>query len=335
MARSRVRSRDCPHPAARRRVVDVGRVHGAERLWRGVARRARRVRRGGHPRGARGRRRRAPSLGRHRRGRPAPRRARGGARALRRGRPRARRRPRDLARRRLTARPRIPRAVPARGARGVVRGGDARRRPRVRPRRVPRRLGARRRRGDRAPRRAPRLPRPRPGRGDVRRRRRQIAPGIKPRRRRRRRPALAPRPLPRRRRRRRRAAAAKSSRRAAPADRVGSHPLDPLWFGGAWGAVSGAWLGAIPTPLDWDRPWQRWPVAPVIGASVGFVAATWAAVVFSLAAATNRRRLSDGGDEANGRRGSKAGERGEGPEAKMSSASRGDARMRRGTTRGG
>ena len=129
--------------------------------------------------------------------------------------------------------------------------------------------------------------------------------------------------------------AAASSRRAAPADRVGSHPLDPLWFGGAWGAVSGAWLGAIPTPLDWDRPWQRWPVAPVVGASVGFVAATWAAVVFSLAAATNRRRLSDGGDEANGRRGSKVGERGEGPEAKMPSASRGDARMRRGTTRGG
>jgi hypothetical protein len=94
-------------------------------------------------------------------------------------------------------------------------------------------------------------------------------------------------------------------------------------------------LGAIPTPLDWDRPWQRWPVAPVVGASVGFVAATWAAVFFSLAAATNRRRLSDGGDEANGRRGSKAGERGEGPEAKMPSASRGDARMRRGTTRGG
>ena len=130
-------------------------------------------------------------------------------------------------------------------------------------------------------------------------------------------------------------AAAKSSRRAAPADRVGSHPLDPLWFGGAWGAVSGAWLGAIPTPLDWDRPWQRWPVAPVVCASIGFVAATWAAVFFSLAAATNPRRLSDGGDEANGARGSKAGERGEGPEAKMWSASRGDARMRRGTTRGG
>jgi phosphatidylinositol glycan class F len=26
----------------------------------------------------------------------------------------------------------------------------------------------------------------------------------------------------------------------------------------------GAWLGAIVIPLDWDRPWQNWPL-PIIG----------------------------------------------------------------------
>ena len=33
----------------------------------------------------------------------------------------------------------------------------------------------------------------------------------------------------------------------------------------AFGAVSGAWLGAIPIPLDWDRPWQVWPLTCVLG----------------------------------------------------------------------
>ena len=42
-------------------------------------------------------------------------------------------------------------------------------------------------------------------------------------------------------------------------------PVDFLWFGGAWGSLAGAWMGAIPIPLDWDRPWQRWPVTCVAG----------------------------------------------------------------------
>ena len=37
-------------------------------------------------------------------------------------------------------------------------------------------------------------------------------------------------------------------------------PLDEC-FGGLLGACAGAWLGAVPIPLDWDRDWQRWPVA--------------------------------------------------------------------------
>jgi len=33
----------------------------------------------------------------------------------------------------------------------------------------------------------------------------------------------------------------------------------------------GAWLGAFPIPLDWDRSWQTWPLTCVIGALFGEV----------------------------------------------------------------
>ncbi|CAK7565150.1 MAG: Glycosylphosphatidylinositol (GPI) anchor assembly protein [Sporothrix epigloea] len=39
--------------------------------------------------------------------------------------------------------------------------------------------------------------------------------------------------------------------------------------GGLWGACAGAWLGAIPIPLDWDRSWQQWPITVVVGIYVG------------------------------------------------------------------
>ncbi|XP_072023964.1 phosphatidylinositol-glycan biosynthesis class F protein-like [Amphiura filiformis] len=35
------------------------------------------------------------------------------------------------------------------------------------------------------------------------------------------------------------------------------------------GSLFGAWLGAVPIPLDWDRPWQIWPVSCSIGALWG------------------------------------------------------------------
>jgi len=38
----------------------------------------------------------------------------------------------------------------------------------------------------------------------------------------------------------------------------------------AMGATAGAWLGAIPIPLDWDRPWQAWPITLVYGAAAGY-----------------------------------------------------------------
>jgi phosphatidylinositol glycan class F len=39
----------------------------------------------------------------------------------------------------------------------------------------------------------------------------------------------------------------------------------------AYGAIVGAWLGALVIPLDWDRWWQEWPVSCMMGASCGSV----------------------------------------------------------------
>lgn len=47
-----------------------------------------------------------------------------------------------------------------------------------------------------------------------------------------------------------------------------SAPLDET-FGGLVGAVVGAWLGAVPIPLDWDREWQKWPVTILVGMYAG------------------------------------------------------------------
>jgi GPI ethanolamine phosphate transferase 2/3 subunit F len=43
----------------------------------------------------------------------------------------------------------------------------------------------------------------------------------------------------------------------------------PEWQLSAWGAALGSWIGALVIPLDWDRPWQRWPVSCVIMALAG------------------------------------------------------------------
>ncbi|KAK6906320.1 hypothetical protein I203_100305 [Kwoniella mangroviensis CBS 8507] len=37
------------------------------------------------------------------------------------------------------------------------------------------------------------------------------------------------------------------------------------------GTLSGAWCGAIPIPLDWDRPWQNYPLTPTVGSILGFI----------------------------------------------------------------
>ncbi|KAI9599243.1 GPI biosynthesis protein family Pig-F-domain-containing protein [Syncephalis fuscata] len=36
--------------------------------------------------------------------------------------------------------------------------------------------------------------------------------------------------------------------------------------------IVGAWIGGIVLPLDWDRPWQAWPIPSVVGATGGYTA---------------------------------------------------------------
>ncbi|KAL4991893.1 GPI biosynthesis protein family Pig-F-domain-containing protein [Aspergillus falconensis] len=48
-----------------------------------------------------------------------------------------------------------------------------------------------------------------------------------------------------------------------------ARPLDAVW-GGALGTCLGAWVGAVPIPLDWDRPWQAYPITILTGAYVGY-----------------------------------------------------------------
>ena len=48
----------------------------------------------------------------------------------------------------------------------------------------------------------------------------------------------------------------------------------------AWGACAGAWAGATPIPLDWNRAWQRWPVSVVRGLAFGHVLGIAVAMVY-------------------------------------------------------
>ncbi|CAF2109005.1 unnamed protein product [Brassica oleracea var. botrytis] len=39
----------------------------------------------------------------------------------------------------------------------------------------------------------------------------------------------------------------------------------------AYGATVGGWFGAWPMPLDWERPWQEWPICVCYGAIGGCI----------------------------------------------------------------
>lgn len=47
-------------------------------------------------------------------------------------------------------------------------------------------------------------------------------------------------------------------------------PFDEA-FGGLVGGCVGAWAGAVPIPLDWDREWQKWPITIMCGVYGGYV----------------------------------------------------------------
>ncbi|GJJ75197.1 GPI ethanolamine phosphate transferase 2/3 subunit F [Entomortierella parvispora] len=47
-------------------------------------------------------------------------------------------------------------------------------------------------------------------------------------------------------------------------------------------AIFGAWLGSIVIPLDWDRPWQAWPVPCVLGAFLFYMIGTVVGLIVSI-----------------------------------------------------
>uniref|UniRef100_A0A8C8RXZ9 Phosphatidylinositol glycan anchor biosynthesis class F n=1 Tax=Pelusios castaneus TaxID=367368 RepID=A0A8C8RXZ9_9SAUR len=54
-------------------------------------------------------------------------------------------------------------------------------------------------------------------------------------------------------------------------------------------SIVGAWLGAFPIPLDWDRPWQIWPISCSLGATFGYVAGL---IIAPLWIYWNRKKLT-------------------------------------------
>jgi len=47
------------------------------------------------------------------------------------------------------------------------------------------------------------------------------------------------------------------------------------------GTMVGCWCGCIPIALDWDRPWQAWPLTPSYGSVLGYVLGSLYALVVS------------------------------------------------------
>ncbi|SPN97458.1 related to Glycosylphosphatidylinositol anchor biosynthesis protein 11 [Cephalotrichum gorgonifer] len=74
-----------------------------------------------------------------------------------------------------------------------------------------------------------------------------------------------------------------------------SAPLDETSCG-FWGGIAGAWLGAVPIPLDWDRQWQRWPVTIVSGMVGGYVIGRIVGGVATFGAKSKGRGLGEKGD---------------------------------------
>ncbi|KIK68401.1 hypothetical protein GYMLUDRAFT_35812 [Collybiopsis luxurians FD-317 M1] len=58
-------------------------------------------------------------------------------------------------------------------------------------------------------------------------------------------------------------------------------PVERAMVYPAVGTIIGSWLGVIPIALDWDRPWQVWPLTPAYGALIGYITASMAALTVS------------------------------------------------------
>lgn len=48
------------------------------------------------------------------------------------------------------------------------------------------------------------------------------------------------------------------------------------------GTFVGAWIGAIPIALDWDRPWQSYPLTVAFASILGFIVGGFASWTHSV-----------------------------------------------------
>ncbi|KAF8064923.1 GPI biosynthesis protein family Pig-F-domain-containing protein [Lyophyllum atratum] len=55
-------------------------------------------------------------------------------------------------------------------------------------------------------------------------------------------------------------------------------PVERAFVYPAIGTALGCWAGVIPIALDWDRPWQAWPLTPAYGAILGYTCASLVAL---------------------------------------------------------
>ncbi|XP_020414423.1 uncharacterized protein LOC18781784 isoform X2 [Prunus persica] len=63
---------------------------------------------------------------------------------------------------------------------------------------------------------------------------------------------------------------------------IAMDPVDYMICIPAHGVIIGAWFGAFPMPLDWERPWQEWPICVSYGAIAGYLVAMVASFGFIL-----------------------------------------------------
>ncbi|XP_024023183.1 phosphatidylinositol-glycan biosynthesis class F protein isoform X3 [Morus notabilis] len=61
----------------------------------------------------------------------------------------------------------------------------------------------------------------------------------------------------------------------------------------AHGAIIGSWFGAWPMPLDWERPWQEWPICVSFGAIAGYLIGMVASFGFVLVRGILQHTKSD------------------------------------------
>jgi len=56
------------------------------------------------------------------------------------------------------------------------------------------------------------------------------------------------------------------------------NPVERALVYPAVGTFIGCWIGIIPIALDWDRPWQAWPLTPTFGAIGGYILSSMCAL---------------------------------------------------------